>query len=236
MAVTVSPLLIPIVRTVLYAMLVICGFTVAIAVSMSKYDNNCLLYADLTNLSFGSESTCNYNIAIATVFCLLYPITVIIINVICIGKNIIMPYQELPFLIHVVADGVAFFFVLVAACTISVGFKMLCDSFVGDSGFSCSSMAEGTDETKEDYQNLSAAETAVKQRTVKILQTAKMFFKLTNKTSTHELHGRSMGSGHRVVRPADWGTARAVVEWPTDLSALSTVPFKVNPFAFRRSS
>ncbi|XP_046364782.2 transmembrane protein 179B-like isoform X2 [Haliotis rufescens] len=221
MAVTVSPLLIPIVRTVLYAMLVICGFTVAIAVSMSKYDNNCLLYADLTNLSFGSESTCNYNIAIATVFCLLYPITVIIINVICIGKNIIMPYQELPFLIHVVADGVAFFFVLVAACTISVGFKMLCDSFVGDSGFSCSSMAEGTDETKEDYQNLSAAEDIISRR---------------GPWTTSSISGRSMGSGHRVVRPADWGTARAVVEWPTDLSALSTVPFKVNPFAFRRSS
>lgn len=45
-----------------------------------------------------------------------------------------------------------------------------------------------------------------------------------------------MGRGHRVVGAADWGTVRAVEEWPTDLSALSTVPFNVNPFAFRRRS
>ncbi|XP_071080589.1 transmembrane protein 179B-like [Haliotis cracherodii] len=162
MAVTMSPLLISMVRTVLYALLVICGLTMssAIGVSMSKHDNNCLLYADLTKQTYGSVSTCNYNIAIATVFCLLYPIAVIVINVICIVKNITIPYQELSFLIHVVADGVAFFFVLVAACTISVGFKLLCDGMVGDTGIPCSSAAVINEHSGKDffYQNLSAAE------------------------------------------------------------------------------
>ncbi|XP_067680028.1 transmembrane protein 179B-like [Haliotis asinina] len=163
MAFVMSARLILIVRTVLYAVIILCSFVIfsALAVSMNKHDNNCLLYAEVKK-TFGSASTCNYSIAVAVIFCLLCPIAVIVLTVLTfigIVKDKLIQFAELPFLIQVIADGVAFFFVLISACTISVGFKTLCDSI---GGRSCSEAAVFPihDKSKKDffYSNLAAAE------------------------------------------------------------------------------
>ncbi|XP_071079430.1 transmembrane protein 179B-like [Haliotis cracherodii] len=161
-----SARLILIVRTALYAVIIICSLIIfsALGVSMSKHDQNCLLYAEIKK-SYGSVSICNYSIAIAVIFCLLCPIAVIVLTVLTfigILKDKIIQFAELPFLIQVIADGVAFFLVLISACTISVGFKTLCDSLVGSTDVSCSVAAVIPihDKTEKDYfhGNLSAAE------------------------------------------------------------------------------
>ncbi|XP_046576474.1 transmembrane protein 179B-like isoform X1 [Haliotis rubra] len=161
-----SARLILIFRTALYAAIIICSLVIfsALAVSMNKHENNCLLYAEVKK-SYGSASTCNYSIAIAVIFCLLCPIAVVVLTVLTfigIVKDKLMQFAELPFLIQVIADGVAFFFVLISACTISVGFKTLCDSIVGGTNIPCSKEAviPGHDKSKNDffYENLSAAE------------------------------------------------------------------------------
>ncbi|XP_067680025.1 transmembrane protein 179B-like [Haliotis asinina] len=161
-----SARLILIVRTVLYAVIILCSFVIfsALAVSMNKYENNCLLYAEVKK-TFGSASTCNYSIAIAVIFCLLCPIAVIVLTVLTfigIVKDKLLQFAELPFLIQVIADGVAFFFVLISACTISVGFKILCDGVVDETNVSCSTASELVQlvhgKSKGFYENLSAAE------------------------------------------------------------------------------
>ncbi|XP_046337590.1 transmembrane protein 179B-like isoform X2 [Haliotis rufescens] len=123
----------------------------------SKHDNNCLLSSGVT---YGSMLSCNYVIAIAVIFCLLCPFTVIVVTFISILKDGIIELAGLPSLYEVVADGVALFLVLISACTISVGLKTLCDNLVGGTDLPCSLASLVTTDKKKDffYQNLSVAE------------------------------------------------------------------------------
>ncbi|XP_046576512.1 uncharacterized protein LOC124284474 [Haliotis rubra] len=161
-SINMSPLPILIFRTVLYVLNVICSFIIfsALAVSMIKHDNKCLLYS-IESMSQGSKLSCNYSIIIAVMFCLLYPITIIIITFISVRKNGIAHFAGFPSRLQVVTDGVAFVLVLGSACSISIGLKKFCNSLLGDSDELCSAasiIAANISEDKDFYQNLSAAE------------------------------------------------------------------------------
>ncbi|XP_067680027.1 transmembrane protein 179B-like isoform X2 [Haliotis asinina] len=126
----------------------------------TKHDNKCLLYS-IENMSRGSKLSCNYSIVIAVMFCLLYPITVIIATFISIRKEGMAQFAGFPSLLQVITDGVAFFLVLGSACSITIGLKNLCYSILGDSDELCSTASIITDEISEDkdfYQNLSTTE------------------------------------------------------------------------------
>lgn len=131
-------------RVLLYSLIILSCFFLVIPLGLlqTSFDGNCLLYADFvyehTNssqyvffkLRFGPSSVCDYSLGLSVLFSLIYALFMI-------GGYLFIYFKDrrqnkmdlahMGFLVHVLVEILVSLLVLVSACTISGGFKDLCD-------------------------------------------------------------------------------------------------------------
>lgn len=135
-------------RVAVYSVIVLTSFFVIVPLGIlqTKFDRNCLLYADVTyepysstttstqfvlfKIQFGPTSVCEYNLGMSALFSLIYALAMIagylFIYVKDKGDNK-MDLAHVAFLVHIVLEVVVMVMMLVSACTISHGFRELCE-------------------------------------------------------------------------------------------------------------
>ncbi|KAL8565149.1 hypothetical protein ACOMHN_003936 [Nucella lapillus] len=112
----------------LYGGLFFFSFFPIIAVSLSKhYLNSCLLYAEKGKV--GSESNCNYCVAMAIIFGLLYAffrlVTLLLVVLDKLAADFML-FSDLFQLVYTGVDAVAWFLVFISACILSAGINSFC--------------------------------------------------------------------------------------------------------------
>ncbi|GFO25979.1 transmembrane protein 179 [Plakobranchus ocellatus] len=111
--------------------------------------SRCLLYSDVEynlnatsaalyfRIEFGEQEVCEYTIAVASVFCLIYPLLAAAAYLLLYRRDSQEMREEnkidlghFLFLLHIVVELAIVILVLVSSCMVSHGFKLLCDSLL----------------------------------------------------------------------------------------------------------
>lgn len=98
---------------------------IAVPVTTNKL-GGCLLYADKT---WGSDSNCNYCVAMAVIFQLLYALFRLVTLLLLVLGNLtadFMLFSDLFQLVYTGVDTVAWFLVFISACILSAGINSFC--------------------------------------------------------------------------------------------------------------
>ncbi|KAK7504325.1 hypothetical protein BaRGS_00004629 [Batillaria attramentaria] len=115
----------------LYGGLLFFSFFVIIAVPVTQNNlslNGCFLYLDISG--YGPDSNCNYPVAIAVIFQLLYGLfrlaTLILLMLGKFNSEFIL-FTDMFQLIYTAVDAVALFLTFIGACILSAGINSACD-------------------------------------------------------------------------------------------------------------
>lgn len=134
-------------KVVLYGGLFFFSFFVIIAVPVTTNKlGGCVLYFDP---SWGRDANCNYPVAIAVIFPLIYGLLRLISLVMLLLGQLshdFVLFSDLFQLIFTAVDAVAFFLVLVSACVLSAGINKTC-SQPSSSSQSCNDILGTIDES-----------------------------------------------------------------------------------------
>ncbi|RUS72325.1 hypothetical protein EGW08_019917 [Elysia chlorotica] len=119
-------------RIVTYAVLIFFSFFIFIgaAVMKDKFEFKCPLYSDVRTGQDGTVSSCNYPMAIAIIFQLLYLLfRVAILILFFLGKfnKDMFFFSDVMELVFEIIDCIAFFLTFIGACILSAGHNSACD-------------------------------------------------------------------------------------------------------------
>ncbi|GFO34691.1 hypothetical protein PoB_006119600 [Plakobranchus ocellatus] len=124
-------------RIVVYSILVFFSFFIFIgaAVMKDEFEGKCPLYSDYHARKDGKVSSCNYPMAIAIIFQLLYLLfRIAILLLFFMGKfnKDMFFFSDIMELVYEVVDCIAFFFTFIGACILSAGTNSACDGNVNE--------------------------------------------------------------------------------------------------------
>ncbi|XP_076442063.1 uncharacterized protein LOC143281043 [Babylonia areolata] len=119
----------------LYGGLFFFSFFTIIAVPMTTEDvGGCLLYAEAGKKA-GSDSNCNYCVAMAVIFGMLYGlfrlVTLVLLVLGKLAPDFVL-FSDLCQLVYTGVDTVAWFLVFISACILSAGINSFCSTVIGD--------------------------------------------------------------------------------------------------------
>ncbi|RUS84610.1 hypothetical protein EGW08_007637 [Elysia chlorotica] len=102
-----------------------------------EYNVNATASALYFRINFGEQEVCEYSIAVASVFCLIYPLVAAAAYLLLYRRDSHEMREEnkidlghFLFLLHIGVELVIVLFVLVSSCMVSNGFRLLCDSIL----------------------------------------------------------------------------------------------------------
>ncbi|KAK6182859.1 hypothetical protein SNE40_010448 [Patella caerulea] len=132
-------------RVCMYGLIILASLFVVSPLGslQTTFNENCLLYSDVNYttwnnvhyfaVKFGSSSICDYDLAVAVIFCIFYPAILIAANIFLFFREKADKKVDLSHFLFVgncILDVVITILVLVMACTISAGFTYLCDQLM----------------------------------------------------------------------------------------------------------
>ncbi|KAK3737903.1 hypothetical protein RRG08_028528 [Elysia crispata] len=125
-------------RIVTYAILIFFSFFIFIgaAVMKDEFEGKCPLYSDIAAGKDGKLSSCNYPMAIAIMFQLLYLLfRVAILILFFLGKfnKDMFFFSDVMELVFEIIDCIAFFLTFIGACILSAGHNSACDGSANES-------------------------------------------------------------------------------------------------------